>query len=380
MISRGIPSIKHPQWGCFEKDQAEALAALGHKVVVMSVDARFKMSRGKLGLSKTTVNGVTYYNKVIIPEVLFAKLIGKDRYWKKLKFSTYSSLFNKIIKDQGRPDIIYSHFFFNTAVAVNLKEKFHIPVVGIEHLARFNNPTLSKFDERWASYAFNGCDKLIAVADTLAVNIEKKFGIKCEVVHNMYGNEFGHLKSFSKWDTSQSLRFITVGSLVYRKGFDMLIKAFSQANIPSDKWELKIIGWGEEKENLENLIKVFGLENNIKLLGKKDKKEISEELSKSNVFVLPSRNENFSVAILEGLAMGLPVIATDCGGIRECLTKDNGLIVPVDNTEEMANALTYVYHHYNSFDREYIVKNCTENYSPSAIGHKLLSIFEQVVK
>ena len=44
MLSRGIPSSRYPQWGCFEKDQAEALAALGHKVIVLSVDSRFLFS------------------------------------------------------------------------------------------------------------------------------------------------------------------------------------------------------------------------------------------------------------------------------------------------------------------------------------------------
>jgi len=51
LISRGVPSKRDPQWGCFEKDQAEALAATGHKVVVISVDTRFRFYWRKLGIS-----------------------------------------------------------------------------------------------------------------------------------------------------------------------------------------------------------------------------------------------------------------------------------------------------------------------------------------
>ena len=43
LISRGVPSKRDPQWGCFEKDQAEALVAVGHKVAVISVDSRFRL-------------------------------------------------------------------------------------------------------------------------------------------------------------------------------------------------------------------------------------------------------------------------------------------------------------------------------------------------
>lgn len=62
MISRGIPSKDNPQWGCFERDQAEALVKFGHKVVVLSIDARFKIKRGALGLHISVYKGVDYYN------------------------------------------------------------------------------------------------------------------------------------------------------------------------------------------------------------------------------------------------------------------------------------------------------------------------------
>ena len=51
LISRGIPSVKDPQWGCFEFDQAKALKKLGHKVVVISVDVRFRFYYRKIGIT-----------------------------------------------------------------------------------------------------------------------------------------------------------------------------------------------------------------------------------------------------------------------------------------------------------------------------------------
>ena len=52
LISRGYPTKREPQWGCFEKDQAEALAKYGHEVVMLSVDTRFRWYWRKIGITR----------------------------------------------------------------------------------------------------------------------------------------------------------------------------------------------------------------------------------------------------------------------------------------------------------------------------------------
>lgn len=379
MISRGIPSKENPQWGCFEKDQAEALAKLGHKVVVLSIDARFEKKRGSLGLHRLSINGVEYYNYVMLPGTLISKIFGYDLYLSKFKFGRFYRVFKIIEKKHGRPEVIYSHFFWNTSLAVKLKAKIDVPVVAIEHLARFNEDKLSVKDEKWADFAFTGCDALIAVSNSLAINLKRRFGKSCTVVHNMYGSEFGVMGKMKTYKKSDPVIFVSAASLVYRKGFDVLIKAFAKANIPKNRWVLNIIGWGEEKANLEQLIKDNDLEANVNLLGKKGKNEIARELRKSDVFVLPSRNENFSVSVLEALSVGLPVLATDCGGIRECISENNGIIVPVDDILSMANALEDFVENIHTYNREEIAKDCAKKFSNKAIGELLTSVFQNVV-
>ncbi len=380
MIARGVPSPHHPQWGCFEKDQAEALARLGHKVVVMSIDARFARHRGSLGLHHFSRNGVEYYNKTVLPAVLISKIIGQDKYLKGLKRTRYINLAKRIIADNGKPDVIYSQFFTNSVFAADIKKLFDIPLVSIEHLSRMNHKTLDPFDEKWARIAFQSSDRLIAVSKPLAANIKGHFGKECLVVYNMYGQQFDLIKAPESDMTDKPLVFVSVASLIKRKGFDALINAFANANIPSDRWMLKIIGWGEEKENLERLIHENHLEKNIFLLGKMDKPAIVKELASGNVFVLPSRNENFSVAVLEALAMGLPVLATDCGGIRECLNDRNGIITPVDDIPAMANALNDIIQNYHTYNRQEIIDDCRARFSPESIAKQLTSIFESVVR
>ncbi len=379
MIARGFPSKENPQWGCFEKDQAEALVEYGHKVVVMSVDARFKKNRGKLGLHYFEVNGVSYYNYVMLPGILFSKVVGFDYYRKHIKFHYFNKLYKRIVDEYGTPDVIYSQFFFNTIAGVLLKKKYSVPVVGIEHLARFNEYVLSKETKTGATFAYNDTDALIAVSESLAKSLERWFGKKSYVVHNMYGPEFSY-NNKKLINSPFPLAFVSAASLVYRKGFDVLIKAFAQANLGKNSWRLNIIGWGEEKSNLEVLVKDCNLQDNVFFLGKKDKCGIADELKRSNVYVLPSRNENFSVAILEGLATGLPVLATDCGGIRECIDDSNGIIVPVDDIEAMSAAIKKMMKTYSQYDRKQIAEDCASRFSPQAIAAKLTDVFENVVK
>ncbi|QUT55149.1 hypothetical protein INE86_03700 [Parabacteroides distasonis] len=77
LISRGVPSKRDPQWGCFEKDQAEALVAVGHKVAVISVDSRFRLYWRKPGISHYRLNGIDYYDCFWVPGIITHRLFGK---------------------------------------------------------------------------------------------------------------------------------------------------------------------------------------------------------------------------------------------------------------------------------------------------------------
>ena len=111
----------------------------------------------------------------------------------------------------------------------------------------------------------------------------------------------------------------------------------------------------------------------------KTKQEIVNILCESNAFVLPSRSENFSVAVLEALSAGLPVVATLCGGIKECIDEKNGLLVPVEDTNALADAIVNICKNIDNYDRKAIAENCKQRFAPSVIAKQLTGIFEKVV-
>ena len=143
--------------------------------------------------------------------------------------------------------------------------------------------------------------------------------------------------------------------------------------------EISIIGAGVLKDKLETQISNSGLSSSVKLLGSRQKNEIINLLSESDAFILPSRAENFSVAVLEALSIGLPVIATICGGIKECIDSSNGILVPVDDIEAMKNALIDMVFSKDKFDRLKIREESLQKYGSTVIANKLACIYKDVI-
>ncbi len=376
IVSRGVPSKRDPQWGCFEKDQAEALVALGHKVVVISVDGRFRFYYRKHGIKRVQLNNIHYLDSYILPLKVASLFCG----WKcayKMQSWQLEKLLQTVIKEFGKPDIIYTHYLNRTYIALPLKQKYNIPIVAIEHWSEVNKDKLNKIVQQMGRNAYPNVDIVIAVSESLKERIAEHFGVDAIVVHNMAHQSF--FKKNDKPIERKKLRFVSVGSLIPIKGHELLIRAFAKLKLSPTTWELMIVGAGPEKNNLQTQIDDAHLQDNIQLVGRKGKDEIVDILRKSSAFMLPSRTENFSVAVLEALACGLPVIASICGGIRECINQKNGLLFPVDDVDALANAIKYMVEHYDEYDREKIAADCKARFSPEVIAQQLTEVFEKAI-
>lgn len=376
LISRGFPSKRDPQWGCFEKDQAEALANLGHKVVVISVDSRFRTYWRKLGITHYCINGIDYYDYFLIPGIFTRKLGG---IWFNffVKKKLLLKLFEYVVCKYGMPDLLYSHYLPNSYIALYLKEKYNLPLVAIEHWSQLNYSVLSDYVNWLGLCTYEKCDAVISVSESLKQRLFQYFHVDSTVVYNMVGSEFS--KSYTKGCRDGKIRFVSTGSLLYGKGYDLLIAAFQRLKLPSENWSLTIIGDGQERFNLRKQIDLAGLSDNIYLVGKKDKQEIVEILSQSDVFVLPSRSETFGVVYIEAMMMGLPVIATACGGPEVFVRPSDGLLIPVEDIESLSNSILEMYLHYDRYDREKIARDCRARFSPEVIARQLTEVFKTVL-
>lgn len=133
---------------------------------------------------------------------------------------------------------------------------------------------------------------------------------------------------------------ITVGQFIYRKGFDVLLKAWEQID---DKAQLLIIGGGDLQNSYEDYIKQ-NLLKNVNIIGFMQKEELFKYYCASDIFVLPTREDVWGLVINEAMAVGLPVITTDnCNAGLELIENgENGYIVPVDDAKKLGEKISYL--------------------------------------
>jgi colanic acid/amylovoran biosynthesis glycosyltransferase len=131
-----------------------------------------------------------------------------------------------------------------------------------------------------------------------------------------------------------------VGALMWRKGYEYALMAFCRLLDRVTESRLVIVGEGEERDRIEHTAQDLGVADRVVLAGKLDPTGVREVLWRSHLFLHASLSEGIANVALEAMACGLPVVATDAGGMREAIDDGvNGFLVPLRDTEAMADRL-----------------------------------------
>jgi glycosyltransferase involved in cell wall biosynthesis len=147
----------------------------------------------------------------------------------------------------------------------------------------------------------------------------------------------------AKGSGSDVVHLLAVGSLVPRKGYDVLLKALS--TITDLDWRLTIAGNRRDEDTarrIEAQIAALGLGARISLEGAAPTPRLAELYDSADVFVLASRFEGYGMAFAEAMARGLPVIGTTAGAIPGTVPEGAGILVPPDDTAALSDALRRV--------------------------------------
>ncbi len=134
---------------------------------------------------------------------------------------------------------------------------------------------------------------------------------------------------------------IFVGRISVDKSIEILIKAFQKVSAKIRRAKLLLVGDGPDMERLKKLVEELNLADTVIFLGKLPRESIIRGgiLNIADVFVTASKIENQSVAILEALASGLPVIGVNMRGNPELINDKNGILVEPDNATKLAEAI-----------------------------------------
>ena len=152
------------------------------------------------------------------------------------------------------------------------------------------------------------------------------------------------------FNTNKEKIIVSVGRLEVQKNQIMLIDAFNEIRKKYDDYKLIIYGEGPYRKQLEDKINELNLSSYVLLPG--NKKNIFDEISKAELFVLSSNYEGMPNALIEAMCLGLPCISTKVSGATDLIQDGvNGLLVDVGDTNDLTNKITKLIE-----DKEYAYK------------------------
>lgn len=182
---------------------------------------------------------------------------------------------------------------------------------------------------------FSQLDHIVTVSEECAKVLENKFPAYAEKVEVMYN--IVSEKTISKMamdpielNNNNSKIFVSVGRLNQQKGFDMAIQACKYLVDSGYSFRWFVIGEGEERKKLEDLIKQFGVENYFILLGMKENPY--PYINAADIYIQPSRFEGKSIAIDEAKILQKPIVVTNFSTVKDQIIHNvNGLIVDMNS-------------------------------------------------
>lgn len=177
-------------------------------------------------------------------------------------------------------------------------------------------------------------DHVIAVSESVKKAAEIKFSIQAMVKYNVLDDKYiWEIAKYGKRSLSKktSMAFVSVGSLWKIKGYVRLVKIFAELLEDGYNTELHLIGTGEDEQIIKEYIKTHGVGERIIMHGFQEAPY--DLMLSADAYICPSYAEGFSTSVTEALILGIPVITTDCAGMKELLG-DSEFGYIVENTDE----------------------------------------------
>ncbi|MCC7431039.1 glycosyltransferase [bacterium] len=292
--------------------------------------------------------------KIFFKVIFFKHRNTKQRFKLLKKFPKTLWLYDHL-KDNP-PRLIHAHFIgWQTEIALIISEIFGVRFSSSAH-AMDIFVLRNNLEEKLRKALF------VVTGTQFNVNFMQSIYPQTKKIHLVFDGvkKLDHSKlDFTK---NEKITFISVGRLVYKKGFQFLIEASKILDDKGFNFETLIIGDGELREQLETKVKTLKLENKINFLGSMENSKILQLFAKSTAFVLPcveAENgdiDGIPLIIVEAMFTKIPVISSRISGIPE-IVKDNetGLLCEEKNVRQIAEKMELI-----ATDRE-LAKRLSEN-------------------
>jgi glycosyltransferase involved in cell wall biosynthesis len=347
------------------KDLSEYFAKRGQLVHVITSDIGCKTGKlpSKKNLRVDYLKSFEFAHTPIMPSLLF-----------KLLFLPKDSVIHLHVSQALLSEITY---------LVCKIRKF--PYVAHIHLdidaSGFFGVLLPYYKKLFLSQVIKNADAISVLTNDYEKLISEKYGVSKEKFTIIPNGTYFKAKNISSNVHHKSIRLLFVGRLSVQKNVPLLIKALhiciTQYNLP---FYLQLAGDGEKRAEIEKMIKKLHLEKEVTLLGNVAQKDLADVYSNSDIFILPSRSESFGTVIIEAMASGIPVIATNIPAVKNIITNEETGLLVHQSPKELANAIVRLAT--DTTLRKNIIKNGLENvkkYSWETVANQYETVYRSIL-
>lgn len=378
------PASSRETLGIFFREQAIALAKYGHQVGVIHPKLQSLLA-GKIflqagrSIKQEVDHGVTTLRATNVnwfPRITQASEL--------LLLRKGIELFDCYVEQYGRPDLVHVHSMLNAGILGKaIESRYGIPYLVSEHSSRYASGAISPRQLKLVVSIARHAARRLAVSQPFCQLLHDTLGVAAgtwEVIPNLVEQRFVDYPLQLTENIGDEFRFVSISNLTDNKRVHNLILAFAQGFANDHLVTLEIGGDGDEKLRLQALAVKLGVAHRVNFLGALDRGEVLQALARAQALVLASHHETFGIVVIEALALGKPVIVTRCGGPESIVRPQDGLLVPPDDVNALANAMLALRLGVNAYSPSDIRNSCIDRYSEKVVIDQLTKVYSQVLK
>ena len=248
-----------------------------------------------------------------------------------------------IILTKFKPDIIHSVYVNESIIMGFIAKLFRIPSILHSRGTDFNFFSFISLKRNLLvriANMLNNC--IITVSETMRSD-GYRLNIPLNKMITLYdGIEFSDFNPASKENditSNKIFQILNIGRFSPEKCHDIIIESCKKLKENNFNFHMTFIGFGNLESQIKNKIKQYDLEKWITIVGFIKHENISQYLSKADLYIQPSLIEGMPIAVLEAMSMELPIIMTNIGGMRELNVESGVILIEKKNAIQLYNAI-----------------------------------------
>lgn len=278
-----------------------------------------------------------------------------------------SAVLGRLRREGFVPDVLHAHTLSAAVGAVALGRAHGIPVVVSEHWSGFALGTLTPWQRVLARTVIPRADLVCPVSESLARAVAAHApGARLRVVPNVVDTDLFAPRTGARSHAGDGPpKLLAVALLSEKKGLDVLLDALARRPEPA---RLDVVGEGPALAGLTARARELGLDGAVRFHGARTREEVARRLAEADLFVQASRVETFGVALVEALAAGVPVVATDVGVASELVDERTGVLVGPGDPDVLARGIDRALAGLEGFDPAVAAARARERCGPEPVA------------